>query len=470
MRSGTTNCSGGALKIRGWIANAWENARSGLWLVPTVCVVGGIVLSTGLLIVDDVTRGGLGREVPLLFGGQPHAGRIVLSTIAGSLITVVSIAYSVTFIAMQQAATQYSPRVLRSFTRDRGNQIVLGTYLGTFTYALLVLRQIRDSTDQRPGFLPALSITVGIVLALTSLGMLIYFIHHTSQSLQPTYLVARLRDDVAAAIEHHFPRSFGERVDANEAESIEERLTGRPLVVRARSEGYFRRLDGDAIVEATVDRANVVEITRRVGEYVTCGSPLARIWADRDVGRACVEAVEGAFTLDRSRSIEQDPLFGVQQIADIGVKALSPAVNDPTTAIESLDHLHSVLVRVLDRGLPGAVRRVRGTLYRLVVPTFEDYVSECLGRTARAAKDQPRVLGHVLEVIGDVAFRSLDERQKRALRAQLGQILDDLDRADASEADLSRLRETAIATIRSLAGLPRPEPEPPQNHEASPGA
>src|SRR5690606_6921401 len=144
---------------------------------------------------------GLGSRVPWLFGGTADAARGLLSTIAGSLITVATVAFSITIVAVQQAASQYSPRVLRTFTNDRGNQIVLGMFIATFTYALLVMRQVRTSGEGQGGFVPAMSITVAIVLSLGSLGLLIYFFHHSTELLRVEHILNAVRRETARELD-----------------------------------------------------------------------------------------------------------------------------------------------------------------------------------------------------------------------------------------------------------------------------
>ncbi|HEX6383082.1 MAG TPA: DUF2254 family protein, partial [Anaerolineae bacterium] len=184
------------------LENIWENAVDSLWLLPSVLVGAALILSLLLVQIDDRLLQRQDPLIPWLFSGTPDAARTILSVIAGSLITVISITFSLTILALQQAASQYSPRVLRHFTSNRGNQIVIGTYIATFVYSLMVLRTVRTATeDGNTRFVPALSITFGILLAIVCLGLLIYFIHQISQSLQVDVIISRLRSDLIGQID-----------------------------------------------------------------------------------------------------------------------------------------------------------------------------------------------------------------------------------------------------------------------------
>lgn len=226
------------------VQETWERFRESIGFIPAILVVGAIALAFGMVTIDQVYFEEVRREVPWLFGGTADAARGLLSTIAGAMITVVSISFSVTIVALQQASSQYSPRVLRTFTSDKLNQIVLGMYIATFVYALLVLRSVRTEVSDidGSGFVPALSVVVAIILALICLGLLIVFIHRITQSLQVAEIIRRVHGDLVQQIEVLYPEQIGEPV-ADPASAVHvrpdlERATLRTQFVLIRS-GLF---------------------------------------------------------------------------------------------------------------------------------------------------------------------------------------------------------------------------------------
>ena len=239
--------------MRAKLRNSWVNVRTSLWYMPTVFVLVALLLSSILIEVDAALTIRASRLIPWLVAGTADAVRAVLAVIAGSLISVISIAFSITIVAIQQTSAQFTPRVMRTFTADRGNQVVPGAYIGTFIYALLVLRQIRNPTDDSASFVPAISLTVALGLALVCLGLLIYFIHHISQLLQVSVIINNVHTELVGELDQLYPAGMEEGlVDAPAAEQLGERLerTGAPgyLRLRSKAEGFLRGIDAHTLV------------------------------------------------------------------------------------------------------------------------------------------------------------------------------------------------------------------------------
>ena len=440
------------------IAKAYDNIRASMWLIPSALVFASVILSTILLVVDATVARGLTRDLRWLFSGTADGARTILSVIAGSLITVIAVAFSITILAIQQAATHYSPRLLRNFTRDRGNQVVLGTYIATFTYALLVLRQIRDETESYRGFIPTISISVVLFLALVSVGLLIYFIHHTAESLQVSYLFSTIRRELDPELAARLPSAKGESgAEALELSALLKRCLvgedGPASIIRSTEEGYLRVIDEDGLFSALPAGTRVIHVAPQVGHYVLRGDPVVEIWPEApSLTLGEVEILQRSFALDRNRSIAQDPLFGIRQIVDVALKALSPGINDPTTAEQSLDHLGAALAYVVDHELPSPLRTTpNGALALFNRPTFADYVEESFSQLRQAAKTHVHVLLHCLGVIGRIAERVPNADRVGPLRVQVYQIRAALATSDFTEADRALVRDAAEQVLAALA-------------------
>lgn len=380
---------------------AWQRARASLWFLPALLVIAAGGLSTVMLELDDVLGTGYARGW-WLFGGTADGARTILSVIAGSLITVIAVAFSVTMIALQQASTQFTPRVLRNFTRDRGNQIVLGTYIATFAYALLVLRRVRASGAEGGEFVPSIAISVAMLMSLVSLALLVYFIHHVSDSLQVSTLLSAIRRELDGEIRRMFPESTGR--EAEEPPAFEELVASvaeaKVVTVRSAEEGYLRHIDQEQL-GAKLDGARLVRIDVAIGHYLYPNDALFRAWIPKNDSEAQLDCLRWAFHLDRERSVEQDPLFGIQQLVDIAVKALSPGVNDPTTAAQALDQIGGTMTLLLNRSLRSPLRIIGQDVPVLFhAPDLGDFVHASFAQIRRAARADIHVSLHLIQILG----------------------------------------------------------------------
>jgi len=310
--------------MRGTLQNLWENVQSSLWFIPSILVALALLLSSVLIEVDVVLARRQSTVIPWLFSGTADAARTMLSVVAGSLITVISIAISLTMIALVQASAQFTPRLLQQFTASRANQLVLGAYTATFIYALLVLRTVRGAEQGDP-FVPALSVTVAVGLALVCLGLLIYFIHHMSQSLQVTVIMDQLREELSDQIDSLYPQDVGDAThDPPPASEVLCQLerTDHPHVVRSEKAGFIRRIDEQTLQNAPFGSATWLWVRPQIGDFAARGSILAVLdCIDSD---HLAEHVRSVFVIDRERTSQQDPLFAIRQLADIGDFCLSP--------------------------------------------------------------------------------------------------------------------------------------------------
>mgnify|MGYP000871630763 CR=1 FL=1 len=423
---------------------AWQRAHSSLWFIPALFVLIAGGMSTAALEID-AALGPFDAGGWWLFTGNADGARTVLSVIAGSLITVIAVAFSVTIIAIQQASTQFTPRVLRNFTRDRGNQIVLGTYIATFAYSLLVLRRVREAGGDVEGFVPSVAISTAMLLALVSLGLLVYFIHHVSEALQVSAVLSSIRRDLDHELMRMFPGSVGH--DAGEPADFDALMStwasscdGPHAAVTCDAEGFLRRINDAELAAALPDEANFAIVDVRIGQYVRPGDVVVRVWSDPPPGEELTERMRGAFQLDRDRSLQQDPLFGIRQIVDIGVKALSPGINDPTTAEHALDHLGGALTMLVHRDLPSPMRVLsNGARVLFRTPTFADYVEACFAQLRRAARSDLHVSLYLIDILGRLANQSSRARSS-SLRHQLEEVVAGFDQEGLTDRERTTLR------------------------------
>ena len=332
----------------------------------------------------------------------------MLSAIAGSLITVTGVVFSVTIVALQLASSQFTPRVLGSFVADRVNQVVLGVFIGTFTYTLLVLRTIRSEADDRVSFVPHVAVTLALLLLLVSIAALIVFINHSARSIQASVILQRETARTISRVEVLFPERVGEPADEDDHAQVEAwSSVGDSAFVLATTSGYIQAIHAESLW--LPDRERPMRITIQldlgVGAFVFPGKRLATIQPAAAVDERLVHAVHDSFVLGASRTIEQDVEFGMILIADIAVRALSPGINDPTTAMNCIDRLTEILASLGTRRTPSSVRQSPDGNVRLIVQpiSFDRALEIAFGQILHFGRDNPAIVQRVMRAYAELA-------------------------------------------------------------------
>lgn len=337
--------------------------RASYWFIPSVMAIAAI-LAAFLMVQLDVRLGeSLFENQRWLYANQPEGARALLSTVAGSMVTVAGVTFSMTLLAVSHASSQFGPRLLTGFMRDRGNQFTLGTFIATFLYCLIVLRTVHASggNDADTGiaeFVPHLALFVAVALAILSVMVLIYFIHHVPQSISVSNVIAQVGDELVHRIEYIYPEKLGKDVRDERSTISREALSERPSTVLAvRDEGgYLRVLDTDLLLELTQDHDLVVELYQRPGDFVVRGQALMRVWPKGELDEELEESLRSAFSWGIERTREQDVMFSVEQLMEVLGKAMSPGVNGQHTALLCLDQLERALAEMLRRRVPSPQR------------------------------------------------------------------------------------------------------------------
>ena len=380
----------------------WISIRDSLWFIPGIAAFLGVVLATLLVQVPPPSPGG-GLTELWLFGGGAEGARGVLSTIAGSLITVTGVVFSVTIVALQLASSQFTPRVLRSFVADRANQIVLGTFIGTFTYTLLVLRTTRSAVDDGESFVPQVAVSVAVGLLLISIAALIFFIDHAARSVQASVIIHRETQNTLNRIPDLFPHEIGEKVSNEKVDP--EVPVGPGGLVPALTSGYVQAVSDDELLKLAAERNLVVRLEAPMGAFVLAGGPLATVWPAERLDKKTCEAVQSRIVLGFERTPEQDIELGIQAISDIAVRALSPGINDPTTATLCIDRLTEILARRGRCRESARGRTDRGGQLRLIAATssFERAVGLAFDQIRHYGSQNPVIAKKLLSAFLELA-------------------------------------------------------------------
>ena len=424
----------------------WEGFRSNLFAIPLIYLLIAAVVAQLMLEVDQrITQDRL--DLPLIFRSTVDSARALLSTVATATITVAGIAFSISLLLFQLASNQFSPRVLHGFFRDSFTKHVLGLVVGTFTFCLLVLRAVRGAveTDGTP-IIPNLSVALGLLLGIGSILAIVAFINHTAHSMHATEIIARITGETR----HQIRRLTEDPEESDGRDPDPEDAPEAPddaFVVTARSDGWVQQVDDRALLDAA-DDGGTVRLETFIGDFVPQGAPLCAVWPEpADPERAAKEARE-AIRLGRSRTLQQDLGFGIRQLADIALRALSTGINDPTTANEAVSHLGGVAWDLLVRDLPRS--RVGDDRGRRVFRPHElshgRFVELAFGQIRVAGASQPAVVRHLLDVMGPLA-RMVEEAgypgRAETVRVQARLAIAGAAAAGILDADMRELRERA---------------------------
>lgn len=433
----------------------WERVRDTLWFIPGLIVLGGFLLAPAMAQVDRLLLEAVDvGSLSWLLGGSPDGMRSLLSTIAGSLITVAGVVFSITIIALQLASTQYTPRVLQNFMNERSVQVVMGVFVATFAYCLVLLRTVRSPLDRNvDAFVPAASATLALLLALVCLGFLIYYIDHVARWIQPATIIDRVAHDSLRASSH--------RTNARATPGDVEPPAGRPSVALAQASGYLQSIDRKRLLRIAVEEKVLIRVDLRVGRFALPDTVLASLWPlQQEAGPpparlaepGLLDRVRRSFVFGRRRTITQDVELGVIQLSDIALKGLSPSINDPTTAMMSLDRIGEVVAAIADRAKGPIVLRSEQGAGSVVLDAldFERLAAVAFAQVRRYGGGDPAVAVHLLDTIARVG-RSTDTHGRSILRGHVDDVEATVRERIRHQPDLARVLHAVARARRDLA-------------------
>ena len=440
------------------LPSAWrrEALRTNLWLVPTVEIVLAVALFAGTYALDRAAYRGELHLPSLVISGSADAARQILTAIAAAVVTVVTLVFSITILTLTLASTQFGPRMLRNFIRDWITQVTLGSFVATFIYAILALVSI--SPGGHGEFVPHLSITVTMALVVWDVGALVVFIDHIAKSIQLQQVIGSIARDLSHAIEADIglPRAAALKGGPSLSE-LPVRLDQDSGVLRATTSGYLQFVRMDRLIAIASRHHAVIRLLHRPGHFLVVGEPLADVWPSA-AAPAVARALGGAHATGSHRTLTQDLSFAVDQLVEIAIRALSPAVNDTFTALACIDWLGDGLCKIADRWQPTAVQRDRAGNVRVITITvgFRRLVERAHDKIRQASRAMPAVMIRQLDGLAKIAAYTTSEEQRQVLLEQAAMILraseesvpEAADRADVRRHyDYMRAADTSRRTL-----------------------
>jgi len=430
-----------------------EVLRTNLWLVPAVEVAGAVILFACTYALDRAAYEGVFTVPGWAISGSPDVARTVLTAIAAAVITVIGVVFSIVIVALTLTSTQFGPRMLRNFIRDRGTQLTLGTYVATFVYAVLTLGSVGQGGAT---FVPHISVTMTLVLMLVDLFVLIYFLHHIATQIQLPQVIAGIAGDLQKAIELQAgDESAG--ADAELAAVLIGGMDGLGGAVSAPRSGYLQYIEHQTLVTIATEFDAVIHLLFRPGHFIVQGHEYATVWPAEAAGQVARE-LAGAHVTGPYRTLAQDVSFGVDQLVEICIRALSAAVNDTFTALTCIDWIGDSLCKVTGRWQPTRFYRDARGAVRVIATetTWERLVQRAFEKIRQAGRGMPAVLIRQLDALAKIMERTTNAQDRQVLLDQAAMI-ERLSAATVDEpadrADISRAYQEVVAISEVLAGV-----------------
>lgn len=426
------------------LLNRWHALRATFWFVPASFAAATVPMALGLLALDARFSAN-GTTFGLLYAGDVEGARSLLVMLAGSAIGTAGVAFSITIVALSLTSSQYGPRLLRNFLRDPGNQVVLGTFVATFLYCVLVVRSVVGGEP-----VPALAVSAGVVLSILSLGVLIYFFHHVASSIQAGSVVAGVARDLEAAIDRFCASAVA---GAGEEEPEPPPMPADAGVVTAARSGYVQAVDHQALVALARRCDGWIEARHRAGHFVIAGGALATLAPADGLDEQVRVRVRRAFVIGDRATDEQDLEFAVRQLVEVALRALSPGINDPFTAITCIDWLGVALARLGGVAAPRRQHGDRDGRLRLVAdaPDFAGVADAAFRQIRQAAGPHVGVSIRLLETCAAVAPHLRSNRNVVTIRDHADRVLASALAAAPIDSDRAALAARHADALRALA-------------------
>jgi uncharacterized membrane protein len=445
--------------LRTRITLLYERIRQSFWTIPGGMILGAAALAVVLPALDDRYADQLLEWLPWV-EITPSTGQAILSSIAGAMATITGVVFSITILTLSIASSQMGPRLLRTFLRHRFTHYTLGTFIGTTVYSLLILVSIRDRDQYQ--FTPYLGVLAAVFFAVAGFLILVYFIHAIAQMIQAPNVVQMVSADLDQAITRLYPEPLGEDASSvwqqQDVDAFLERLGKEYSIIPAITEGYVQAIDLPRLLQFAQERDCVLQLLYRPGDFLMLDSALCRIWPCQEDTHATSETLKGAFLTGNRPTPLQDVEAGVNELVEVAVRALSPGINDPYTAINCVDRLGASLSRLAQRQVPSPLRESEDHIIRVVAhgPNFAGVLNCAYNQIRQYGAGSTAVTLRMMEVLTLLAQYLHSDDARAALRRHALMLLESGEEHFKTESDRIDLRSRFEACMRAIQGLDTP--------------
>lgn len=445
------------------ISYLWSELKVSFWFIPTLMILAAVASAVGFIILDSryvYTPNGF---VKYFFSGSVDSARSILSTISGAMIGVAGTIFSITLVVLALASSQLGSRLVRNFMYDRLNQIVLGTYVSTFIYCLIILNSIKATGDTP--FVPVLSVFAAMVAAIAGIILLIIFIHHVSVSIQSDKVISDISDSMSRSLQKLFPETIGgeEEKEKPDLESLKKKATAR-TEIKCLKGGYLQSVDEKGLINIAEKYDSIIIIYYRPGAYLVKDMVLGEILCYKECKEDVLILINDDFIIGKVRTSLQDAEFSIHQMVEVASRALSPGVNDPYTAIACIDNLTSVMCYLARAGFPSPYRYGKEGGLRLIADnhTFAGMLNASFNSIRQYSEGNPSVLIRLLESLHTILKLTTKEEYRNEVIRHASMVIKAAERTFKESGDLDDIRKrfnqfSADQTSEYPASPPLPE-------------
>lgn len=423
----------------------FNELKATFWFVPVLIILVAILFAIGLVSLDELTsmsQDGLGR---FFFVNSANSARSILSTISSAMIGVAGTVFSVTLVALTLASSQFGPRLIKNFMYVRLNQVVLGSYISTYLYCLFVLNAIKESDGYT--FIPAISILVAIFAALVNIVLLIVFIHQIAISIQADKVISDISEVISTQIDTLFPKKIGDELERQKTVSFDDVTSEYSIVVLLNStkNGYLQYIDSESLLELICSFDCLLELHCRPGDHLVADIEIGKLYTNEKIEKEQLDAILRQFVIGKTKNAQQDLEFSIHQMVEIAVRALSPGVNDPYTAIACIDNLKVTMCQLSKVEFPSKYRIDNEKKLRIIANTinFEGVMDAAFNQIRQFSAESPAVIIRLMEALITINAFADKTTQKEAVIKHAKMVLNVGKESLREENDLNDLMKRA---------------------------
>lgn len=397
----------------------WKELMATFWFVPVLIICAAILLSIGLVLLDNIVVIPQGSWLRFFVVNSSDSARSILSTISGAMIGVAGTVFSVTLVALTLASSQFGPRLIKNFMYVRLNQIVLGSYISTYLYCLIVMNSIKDVDGDY--FIPSISIGVAILAAIANIILLIIFIHRIAVSIQADKVISEISDIISGQVEQLFPEKMGDQLEQQKKidPSAEISSYSREFFVKSHKSGYLQYVDSEGLIERVSEQNSLFILQHRPGSFLVRGGEIGIVYSNEDWDEESINGILDRFVIGKTKTSQQDLEFSIHQMVEIAARALSPGVNDPYTAIACIDNLTSTLCYLAEAQFPSKYRADQDGRLRVIadVLDFKGLLDAAFNQIRQFSGGSTAVIIRLMEALTTIlGFTKLESQSRAVIR------------------------------------------------------
>lgn len=395
----------------------WKELLATFWFLPVSILISSVILAMGSVYLDNTVSISQDGWFRFFIVNSPDSARTILSTISGAMIGVAGTVFSVTLVALTLASSQFGPRLIKKFMYVRLNQVVLGTYISTYLYCLIVLIAIKGSEDYM--FIPSISILIAILTAIVNIILLIVFIHQIAVSIQADKVVSDISNFISNQVETLFPERMGDEKEIYTEIDVKKEISSysKRISFKSPKGGYLQYIDGESLMEVVSENDLLFDLNFRPGAFLVKGLEIGFIHSNQELKKEQLEKIQDQFVIGEVKTAQQDLEYSIHQMVEIAARALSPGVNDPFTAIACVDNLTATLSYLAQVKFPSKYRHDSEGKLRIMADTidFDGALDASFNQIRQFAGGSPSVIIRLMEALITIKSFVQEESQEKSL-------------------------------------------------------